>query len=282
MRIRQMRIKVCLVGDRGVGKTSLLRRFAGRQFLDDEKGTLGAHMHPVQVEIPLDAEEIAKVRVDLFDFMGEHAFRDNFRDAIFYGAHGTLAVADLGRPETLRSLVDWIQAVSSVAGNIPAVVALNKADLGNAITIGATEVRGLVQAIPGVSTQMTSAKTGQGVEEAFNQVILRSVEGILDAQKRAAAREDLRYRILAAIAHREDTGRSKGALIDAFKTWDPKVVMEEIDNLVDLRLIQPVEYTAETFVNTQSIPVASHFTITSAGKEAAAKPQTRRLVVDES
>ncbi len=281
MRIRQMRIKVCLVGDRGVGKTSLLRRFAASQFLDDERGTLGAHMHPVQVEIPLDSEEVAKVRVDLFDFMGEHALRDNFRDAIFYGAHGVLAVADLGRPETLHSLSDWIEAVASVAGDVPAVVALNKVDLGKEIAINATEIRALHERLPSVTTQMTSARTGQGVEEAFNQIILRSVEGILDGQKRAASRESLRYSLLAAIARKAITGRSKGDLIGAFKTWDPKIVMEELDNLVDLGLIQPVEYTAVTFVDTQSIPVTSHFTITPAGKEAAAKPEAQRLVVGD-
>ncbi len=281
MRIRQMRIKVCLVGDRGVGKTSLLRRFAANQFLDDERGTLGAHMHPVQVEIPLDSEETARVRVDLFDFMGEHALRDNFRDAIFYGAHGVLAVADLGRPETLHSLSDWIEAVASVAGDVPAVVALNKVDLGKEIAINATEIRALHERLPTVSTQMTSARTGQGVEEAFNQIILRSVEGILEGQKRAASRESLRYSLLAAIARKEITGRSKGDLIGAFKAWDPKIVMEELDNLVQLGLIQPAEYTAATFADTQSIPVTSHFTITPAGKEAAAKPEAQRLVVGD-
>ena len=282
MRIRRMRVKICLVGDRGVGKTSLLRRFAAGQYIADEKGTLGAHLHPVEVEIPMDGEEIAKVRADLFDFMGEHALRDNFRDAIFYGAHGVLAVCDLGRPESLRSLVDWIQAVSAVAGDVPAVIACNKLDLGQAVAIGASDMRSVLEQLPGVTTQMTSALTGQGVEEAFNAIILQSVEGILDGQKKAASRESLRYRILAAIAHREITGRSKGDLIEAFKSSDPKVVMAELDTLVELGLIQPAEYDPATFVDTKSVPVTSHFTITPAGKEAIAAPRPRKLVIGET
>ncbi|HII40407.1 MAG TPA: GTP-binding protein [Thermoplasmata archaeon] len=279
MQIQRMRLKICLVGDRGVGKTSLIRRFAGRQFLDDERGTLGAHMHPVEVEIPLDGDRLAKVRVDLFDFMGEHALRDNFRDAIFYGAHGVLAVCDLGRRETLPSIVDWVQAVSSVAGHVPAVVAFNKSDLGKDVAIGASDMRALMEKLPSVSTMVTSARTGEGVEEAFNRIILKAVEGILDGEKDAASREGLRYELLSAIAHREVTGRSKGDLIGAFKSWDPKVVMEELDNLVELGLITPAEYTSATFVDTKSIPVTAHFTITAEGKQAVLSPSAKKLVV---
>ncbi len=282
MRIRKMRVKICLVGDRGVGKTSLIRRFAASQYLDGERGTLGAHMHPVEVTIPLDSQEIAKVRADLFDFMGEHALRDNFRDAIFYGAHGVLAVCDLGRLETLPSLVEWIQAVSSVAGDIPVVVAFNKTDLGKEVAIGASDMRAFLEKIPAATTAMTSARNGQGVEEAFNGIILQSVERILDVAKASESREGLRYQLLATIAHRPITGRSKAEVIGAFKSFHPNVLMEELDNLVELGLIAPVEYSAATFVDTKSIPVTSHFTVTEEGKKAVLKPPPGVLVVDDS
>jgi len=281
MQIRRMRIKVCLVGDRGVGKTSLIRRFAGRQFLDDERGTLGAHLHPVEVDLPLDGDQLAKVRVDLFDFMGEHALRENFRDAIFYGAHGVLAVCDLGRPETLPSIVDWVAAVSEVAGDVPVVIAFNKKDLGGALAIGASDMRALVEKIPGAATVLTSARTGEGVEDAFNRIIVAAVEGILEGQAKVASREGLRRELLTAIAYRAITGRTKGDLIGAFKSWDPKAVMEEMDNLVQLGLIQPAEYSPETFVDTKSVPVTAHFMITPAGKEAVEKPPQQKFVVSE-
>ncbi len=282
MQIRRMRVKICLVGDRGVGKTSLIRRFAGSQFLDDEHGTLGAHMHPVEVQIPLDGSQLAKVRVDLFDLMGEHALRDNFRDAIFYGAHGVMAVCDLGRRETLPSLVDWIAATSAVAGDVPAVVVFNKTDLGKEMAVGASDMRGLLEKLPEVSTVVTSAKTGERVEEAFNGIILRAVEGILQGLEQDESREGLRRDVLTAIAYREITGRSKGDLIGAFKSWEPQIVMEELDNLVELGLIRPMEYTAATFVDTKSIPVTSHFTITEEGKTFLLKPPARTLVVGRS
>ncbi len=280
MRLRHMRVKICLVGDRGVGKTSLIRRFAADQYMPEEKGTLGAHLTTVQVSVPLD-QEIAKVKVDLFDFMGEHALRDNFRDAIFYGAHGVLAVCDLSRPLTLISLTDWIHAVSAVAPGVPGVVAFNKADLGQNVAIGASDMRLTMDTLPGVTSVITSARTGQGVDEAFNRIVLQAVEGILAADRRVKERESLRYEILSVIAHRGITGRSKGEIIGAFRSRDPKLIMEEIDNLVELGLIQPVEYSAETFVDTRSVPVNTRFTITEQGKEAVTSPRPGELVVGE-
>jgi hypothetical protein len=161
------------------------------------------------------------------------------------------------------------------------VVAFNKADLGKEIAIGATDMRGLVQKLPGAITQMTSARTGQGVEEAFNGVILKAVEGILESRKEAASREDLRYQILAMIVRKEITGRSKADLIGAFRTTDPKEIMAELDTLVDLGLIAPAEYTPENFPGTTTIPVTSHFTITAAGRDLLAGPRPKHLVVED-
>ena len=58
--------------------------------------------------------------------------------------------------------------------------------------------------------------------------------------------------------------------------------MAELGTLVELGLIQPVEYTPATFVDTRSIPVTSHFTITPAGKEALEAPRPRKLVIGET
>ncbi len=276
-----MRIKICLVGDRGVGKTSLIQRYVAGKFRPDEKGTLGAHLYPVDVEVPLGERELVKVKIALFDFMGEHAMRENFRDAIFYGAHGALAVCDLGRPKSLYSLVDWVQAFSFVAGGVPLSIVLNKADLAQDVAIGMEEMRWIREQFPVAPTVVTSALTGQGVEEAFNGIIARSVDLLVETRHKAQANRLLRHRILSAIARREAHGMSKGELIEAFKSTDPKVVMEELDNLLALELIQQEEYGSMASVNAESIPVTFRFTITPAGVKAATEPEGEDIVVDD-
>jgi len=282
MRLRRMRSKICLVGDRGVGKTSLIKRYAEGKFQPDEKGTLGAHLYPVEVDIPLDDKELVRVQVALFDFMGERALRQNFRDAMFYGAHGALAVCDLGRPDTLYALVDWVQAVTLVTGNIPMAIVLNKADLGQEIAIGTEEMRWLREQFPLAPSTITSARTGQGVEQTFSGLIARTVDRFLESQRKAQANRLLRQGILSAIAYRESVGMSKREIIEAFKSTDPKDVMQEVDNLVALKLIQPEADDSETFAKTEAIPVTSRFLITDAGRKAVAEPEAADSVIDET
>src|SRR5207249_2590190 len=91
-------------------------RAAGVHGLESD-GALGVHMHRVDVELPGDEEgDVIQANIAIFDQMGEHAIRENFRDALFYGTQGALAVCDIERPETLRTLSDWIRAISAVTG----------------------------------------------------------------------------------------------------------------------------------------------------------------------
>lgn len=281
MRIRRMRLKICLVGDRGVGKTSLIQRYVAGRFNPEERGTLGAHLYPIEVEVPLGERELAKASVAFFDFMGEHAMRENFRDAIFYGAHGALAVCDLAKPNTLYSLSDWIQAFSSVAGGVPVSIVLNKADLAKGIAIGIDEMRWLRQQFASVPSVVTSALSGQGVAEAFDGIIGRAVDHLMETRRKVQANQLLRHRILLAVAGRESKGISKGEVIEAFKTADPKVVMEELNNLVALELIQQKEYGPETRMDAEALPITCHFTATPAGLKTAKESGAEDLVVDD-
>jgi small GTP-binding protein len=281
MRIRRMRLKICLVGDRGVGKTSLIQRYVAGKFNPAERGTLGAHLYPVDVEVPLGERELVKASIAFFDFMGEHAMRENFRDAIFYGAHGALAVCDLAKPNTLYSLSDWMQAFSSVAGAVPMSVVLNKADLASGIAIGMEEMRWLREHFPSAPSFVTSALSGQGVAEAFDGIIGRAVDSLMETRRKVQANQLLRHRILLAVARRQSQGISKREIIEAFKTVDPKVVMDELNNLMALELIQQEEYARETPMSAESIPITFHFTITPAGVKAAEEPGGEDLIVDD-
>jgi small GTP-binding protein len=281
MRIRRMRIKICLVGDRGVGKTSLIKRYAADKFYPKEQGTLGARMYPIDVEIPLEDGEVAKVKVALFDFMGEHAMRENFRDALFYGTHGGIAVCDLSRRDTLYSLSEWVEALSAVTGGVPLAVLMNKADLAQSVAIGAAEMRWFHEQFPHVPTHLTSARTGQGVEPAFNQIIARTVDSLLDARRKDQANRALRLQILSAIANREKGGLSKKDLLEAFKGKDPKDILGELSNLVSLDLVEQKESGEKAFVQFDSIPVTFRFTLTGAGRKAVADPQAADAIIDE-
>jgi small GTP-binding protein len=164
---KQFKVKVCLVGEKAVGKTSLIRRYVLNMFDDRYITTIGTKVSKKEVSL-YQPELDVQIRMDMtiWDIMGEKGFRELLKDAYFYGANGILAVADLTRRRTLDELDDWIDGVMRVCGRVPTVITVNKADLVNQAQFDEKQVAQFAKAFD--STYLyTSAKTGQNVEEAF-------------------------------------------------------------------------------------------------------------------
>jgi small GTP-binding protein len=162
-----LKSKICLVGEKGVGKTSLIRRYVMDQFDDRYVRTLGAKVEKkmMRVDVP---ERRAKVDITMaiWDVIGHVGFRQLLGDSFFQGAQGVIAVADLTRRDTLAALPGWVEAVYAVSGKVPIVLAANKADLKSEAQVGPAEV-GSMATMFGCEFILTSAKTGERVEDAF-------------------------------------------------------------------------------------------------------------------
>ncbi|TLZ52240.1 MAG: GTP-binding protein [Methanobacteriota archaeon] len=177
-RARHVKAKVCLVGDIGVGKTSLIRRFVTDTFDDRYIATIGTKVTKKSVECAWRGSP-ATMDLVIWDIMGEKGFRQLLKESYFEGAHGVLAVCDLTRQDTLEDLYGWIDLIRPNAGEVPFVILGNKADL---------RAKGIVQepdlatiAEPkGAAYFFTSAKTGLNVEEAFRG-LAEQVSHVLDA-----------------------------------------------------------------------------------------------------
>lgn len=170
---KHLKVKVALVGDKAVGKTSLIRRFVTDQFDDRYLLTLGTKVTKKVVTVPFPKEDLT-VTVDMaiWDIMGQIAFRDLTKEAYFFGASGVLAVVDLTRHETLDGLSDWTSAVESVAGRVPIVLAVNKKDLEAQAAYDRRYIGSVASRI-GCSFLLTSAKTGENVEVVFRALAAR-------------------------------------------------------------------------------------------------------------
>jgi len=167
----RMKAKVCLVGEAAVGKTSLIRRFVVNEFDEHYVTTIGTRISRKLVSLRLPRREV-DVSLMIWDIMGTKGFRQLLQGAYFTLAHGLLAVADITRGGTLADLQGWIDAASRVTGPIPVIVAGNKQDLTESAEIGPEDVARFAQG-SGHDFVMTSAKTGEGVEEAFRRLATR-------------------------------------------------------------------------------------------------------------
>ena len=151
--------KVCMVGGFGAGKTSLVRRFVESIFDERYHTTVG---------VKIDKKIVAAGGVDhmlmLWDLAGEDELTP-LKLAHLRGMSGYLLVADGTRPSTLRKAIELKDRIEFAMGRFPFVLLLNKCDLNDHWALSGAETGPLEAA--GWLILRTSAKTGEGVEEAF-------------------------------------------------------------------------------------------------------------------
>jgi small GTP-binding protein len=174
--IRRLKSKVCLVGEKAVGKTSLVCRYVMNMFDEQYITTIGTRVSKKEVRVSVP-EQGLNVQVDMmiWDIMGEKGFRELLKDAYFYGANGILAVCDVTRRKTLDDLDDWIDGVEQVVGKVPTLLAVNKTDLSSSAQFRERDVAQFAKAYNS-DFFLTSAKTGDHVEAAFARLASLVVE----------------------------------------------------------------------------------------------------------
>ena len=158
--------KVCFIGEEGVGKTSLVRRFVTGKFDEDYIRTLGAVASKKSIDLVESALGAVHVDLMILDIVGKRTFMQLFRDAYLKGAAGILAVFDLTRPASLVELAPWIDAVRQELGGIPILALGNKADLTAQVRVSEEDIEAVL-APRDVRVIRTSARTGDNVGEAF-------------------------------------------------------------------------------------------------------------------
>lgn len=152
--------KICMVGAFAVGKTSLVKRFVESIFSDRYLTTVGVKIDKKPVKLG-DTD----VNLILWDIAGEDDLT-RMRMSYLRGASGYLLVVDGTRPGTLDTAVNLQKKVDEFFGTeIPFVALLNKTDLTDAWSLADERIAEL--SASDWTVMKTSAKTGEGVEDAF-------------------------------------------------------------------------------------------------------------------
>ncbi|UCF07183.1 MAG: GTP-binding protein [Thermoplasmata archaeon] len=164
------KFKICLVGDGGVGKTSLIKRYVFDQFSDDYIVTLGTKITVKDLKISNPINGYQDVRLLIWDIIGQQGFHQLLKNAYFEGSQGILATCDVTRKATLQGLESWVETAESVAGELPMVVLGNKYDIEGEQRFGLDEIKSFASRSHGTEAYLSSAKTGFNVERAFQKL----------------------------------------------------------------------------------------------------------------
>lgn len=172
---QKLAFKVCVFGDGGVGKTTLIRRFSTGVFEEDLKMTIGADFSVKNVKV-----EGKPVSLRIWDFAGEDRFRV-LLPAFAKGADGGIFMYDTTRYSSLGQIKDWLSIfeyfVSDKKSKIPIIIVGGKIDLENrsVTTEDAMELSNTYELIAHFEC---SSKTGDNVEQIFEFIAKKMSESI--------------------------------------------------------------------------------------------------------
>lgn len=175
--------KVLLIGDSGVGKSNLLQRFANNAFDINMRSTIGVEFISREIDLSGGAG-LDRVNVQLWDTAGQE--RCGVISSSFYrGAKGVAVVYDMTRRASLLNVPRWVAHAKQFADeNCVFVVIGNKTDLKNLIVVSDDDAEEISHSL-GVRHYYASARTGDGVPDAFFQLVLaaHSTAKIVSEQK---------------------------------------------------------------------------------------------------
>lgn len=162
--------KIILTGDYSVGKTSLIVRYVENKFGKDYIATLGVQISKKTVNL----SDTTKMNFIIWDITGQGM--TPYRSRFYDGANAAFIVIDRTRPDNLSSVEKWYKDIQkSIQRNIPIVIVGNKSDLVDEIVIAEEQIRETARKHD-FHYILTSAKTGEHVNDAFLYIAYRVIE----------------------------------------------------------------------------------------------------------
>ncbi|MHA1799913.1 MAG: GTP-binding protein [Candidatus Helarchaeota archaeon] len=158
--------KLVIIGDPGVGKTSLLLRYIENRFEEEYLSTIGVDFYIQNINI--DNKE---VKLQIWDTGGQEKF-SYMRPGYYIGSVGAILVYDVTNPMSFQNLKIWMDEVHKYCPGIPIILAENKIDLPRVIS--KNQVTEFITKYKILAFE-TSAKNSTNVEEMFkyfSQILL--------------------------------------------------------------------------------------------------------------
>ena len=162
--------KIVLIGDTCVGKSCILVRFSDDVFVENYVTTIGVDF---RFKTMIINNKIAKIQI--WDTAGQERYR-SITTAYYRGAAAILICCDSTNKESFYNLNNWIDEIAKYTDkDVDKLILMNKCDLTEERQIDSSEISKFEKE-NGVKVMEVSAKTGQGVDKAFEYIIGKLIE----------------------------------------------------------------------------------------------------------
>ncbi|KAH9994323.1 P-loop containing nucleoside triphosphate hydrolase protein [Russula compacta] len=168
----ELHVKVLVIGNPSVGKSSLLMRWSENQWLPEDEASPTIGVEVMRRKLDVKGEN---VNLTVWDTAGEEQFR-TMQSAHYRGAQGILLVYDATCRQSFEELTRWFAEIATyVSGPVVKVLVGNKVDKEFQRQVPTAEAAAFAKKM-GCDFVETSAKTAVGVRKVFHDVVERITE----------------------------------------------------------------------------------------------------------
>jgi len=172
---KKVLLKVIILGDSGVGKTSLMNQYVHKRFSNQYKATIGADF--LTKEVMIDDK---LVTLQIWDTAGQERFQ-SLGVAFYRGADSCVLVYDVTDAKSFDNLESWmdeflVHAAPRNADTFPFVVLGNKADMASKRQVSVAKAKAWCNSKGDIPHFETSAKEALNVEQAFHTIAKNALQ----------------------------------------------------------------------------------------------------------
>merc|ERR1712032_269688 len=162
--------KMLLIGNSGVGKSSILHRFTEDAWEDKFIATIGVDFKMKTLDI-----DNKSTKLQIWDTAGQERFK-NMTASYYRGASGIMVVYDITDPESFNNINSWLIEIEKNANkNVYKFLVGNKCDLEEKRQVTIEQAKEFADTY-GMKLLETSAKNNTNVTEAFNIMAKEIIE----------------------------------------------------------------------------------------------------------
>ena len=159
------KIHLILLGETGVGKTSIMRRFINNEFISKSSSSIGIDYNFKSMKYNNKTYSI-----QIFDTAGQERFKSLVKTYYHIG-DGFFIIFDLTNDNSLDAIKYWIEGVNEIIENPKFIILGNKDDLQKNMKISDDVIKNQLENYKDIIYIKTSAKAGTNIKQAFEKMI---------------------------------------------------------------------------------------------------------------